>query len=37
MIVVLTQIGHVSGELTTVKLPNQPAEQTVGVGIHFYF
>ena len=36
-IVILTQIGHVSGEMSLVKFPNQPAETNVSAGIHFYF
>lgn len=37
VIVILTQIGHVSGEMSLVKFPNQPAETNVSAGIHFYF
>ena len=36
-IVIFTQIGHVSGEMSLVKFPNQPAETNVSAGIHFYF
>ena len=36
-IVILTQIGHASGEMSLVKLPNQTAETNLSFGIHFYF
>lgn len=37
VIVILTNIGHTSFEVSLVKMPGRPFETSFSTGVHFYF